>query len=145
MGYNIDAVTKVKIQKFEFFDKYDSFYVNSESWFGVSVEEILDAVTCLLTALDSSTIKGFLPQHDLSLFPVVSEILPSFCSMDKNCVNGEFSMECYKWIYNLVQLNMYMLIVECLGRETELDEDVECNLKALENAVLSRLDPSIRQ
>ena len=96
MGYSLDVVKTVKIQKFEFFDSYELYYVKTEPWLGVRVEETIEAIQSLLTALDSSTIKGFLPHHDLSQFPVVSEVLPSFCGMEENCVNGDYSMECYK-------------------------------------------------
>ena len=30
MGYSLDAIKKVKIQKFEFSDSFETFYINPE-------------------------------------------------------------------------------------------------------------------
>ena len=145
MGYSLDAIKKVKIQKFEFSDSFEMFYINPEPWFEVGGVELLECVQQILIALDSSTKQGYLTHHDLRKFPVLGEILPSFCAMEESCVNGEFTMECYKWLYNLVLLNLYVLLVEILQRSTSVtDEEIEHKIKAFEIDLLTRLDPSIR-
>ena len=85
------------------------------------------SITSLLTALDSSTTKGFLPHHDLLKFPVVAEIIPYFILEDMDgedsYVKGVNSMESYKWLYNLIILNLYYLCVDSLSL-FEVDEGV---------------------
>lgn len=78
LGYGIDSVQKVMLQKFEFNDTFDSFVWNTSQNVWVNATDRLESVTALLTALDSSTSKGYLPHHDLSKFPVISEVLPYF-------------------------------------------------------------------
>jgi hypothetical protein len=145
MGYGIDTMKNLMIQKFEFFDTYETWLLNRSIWQGMSVLGVLPAVTDLLIALESGTNKGFLTQHDLSKFPVVSEMLQCFLEKvdDESCVKGVESMETYKWLYNVLILNLYVLVVESL-QSCYIDEDVEGGLKSCERDLFERLDPSIR-
>lgn len=77
LGYGIDSVQKIMLQKFEFNDTFDAFVLNTATVFK-DASERLGCVNSLLLALDSSTSRGFLPHHDLRLFPVISEVLPYF-------------------------------------------------------------------
>jgi hypothetical protein len=147
-GVGIDSKLKLKIQKFEFSDSYDVFKLDTSVWKGVSVSVLLSSVSSFLIALDSSTTKGFLPHLDLTKFPVISELLPCFWEKDESYVNGVESMESYKWLYNVVILNLYTLIIEtsqspCIDDDDD-DDDVVAELKNCESDLFDRLDPSIR-
>lgn len=145
MGYGIDSIAKVKIQRFEFHDTFDSFVLDVTGWNEVSVSEVLTALSSIITSLESSTTKGYVSSVDLSKYPVISSILPSFTT-EECYVNGEDSMESYKWVYNILILNLYVFCVEMVIRYEKLnacEEELE-DLKYWVGDLYSRLDPSIR-
>lgn len=80
---------------------------------------------------------------------MVCELLPSFILGGINFVNGEKSMESYKWFYNIILISLYFLCI--LSRETESETETETetdfyfNLTELERVLLARLDVAIRQ
>ena len=71
----------------------------------------------------------------MSLFPLISELLPSFlnCTGEKGVefINGEKSMESYKWIYNIIILTLYHLCISAITKviqRVELESDSESEL-----------------
>lgn len=116
----------------------------------VTCQERLQKLETVLRILDQVNNKGFLASVDLSdnvQFPVVCDLLPSVILGGTNFVNGEKSMESYKWFYNIILISLYFLCI--LSRETESDTDTETdfyfNLTELERVLLARLDVAIRQ
>jgi hypothetical protein len=59
-------------------------------------------------------------------------------------VSGVDSMESYKWLYNLIILNLYLFCVVSLQRPELIEEDVLIDFKTREKELFERLDPSIR-
>jgi len=105
----------------------------------------------VLTSLESSTSSGFLPSHDLRKFPIISEFLHPFLQSVEELgvqeyVCGRKSMESYKWIYNIILLNLYLVCLESL-QKTEVNPsnvDIVTDLISKERALYGSLDPSIR-
>lgn len=95
VGYGLESVSKVCVQKFEFFDNFESFIIDLEKLNRLTPKEYLTGVRNFLTALDSSTCKGFITSYDLSKYPIISEVLPSFTDEDEY-IKGKHSKESYK-------------------------------------------------
>lgn len=109
----------------------------------------IKSVEVLLSSIDSVTKKGFIVTSDLTSYPVISELLPVFLSGgegNKEYISGEKSMESYKWLFNLIVLNLYLLCIETLAKTeiTIANCDKISDLKSKELDLFSRLDPSIR-
>ena len=108
-------------------------------------------IDTVLTSLESSTSSGFLPSHDLRKFPIISEFLHPFLQSVEELgvqeyVCGRKSMESYKWIYNIILLNLYLVCLESL-QKTEVNPsnvDIVTDLISKERALYGSLDPSIR-
>jgi len=137
---------EVKICKLVWLDSFSFLKLSNKS---LSLNLILRVIEEIITSLESSTSKGFLNTQDLNLFPVLSEIIPSFVlegeMNGKEFINGEKSMECYKWLYNLIILNLYLLCLEELNKDLTIEaNDVVSDLRAKESELYSMLDPSIR-
>ena len=100
----------------------------------------------MLTALESPSNKGFLSSYDLTTFPIVAEILPCFLQgVESKYLNGEKSMESYKWVYNIVILNLYLLCLETIsGLDLNPESEELVDIKNIAEELLSKLDPSIR-
>jgi hypothetical protein len=102
----------------------------------------------ILTSLDSTSSKGFLTSSDLSKLPVISELLDLFITDSDNneYIRGGKSMESYKWIYNLLILNLYLFCLETLVRVNvnEMNLELVTDLNERVNELYGRLDPSIR-
>lgn len=144
----MDSVFTLKLQQFTFKDTFSTFLLTSYSSSELTdLSERLRAINNFLSALDSSTNKGFLHSYDLSRFPIISDLLPSFLSSDDaGFIKGESSMETYKWLYNLITLNLYVFCVESIkiGECIEVCIDALEDLKEKEKELYGRLDPSIR-
>lgn len=75
-------------------DSYSSIFLSTKC---LGLEECIILVDQVLTALESSSSKGFLTGYDLTTFPIVSEILPALLQgVESKVFNGEESMESYK-------------------------------------------------
>ena len=145
-GYNLDSHKTIKVYNLLWSDNFNSLFLTKQN---LTVEECLKTVELIITALDSKTNKGFLSSCDLTLFPVISEILPAFLQpVEDSELNtykkGEKSMESYKWIYNIIILNLYSLCLKTRTRVVEIDQDdVFYDLKSKESELYSLLDQSI--
>lgn len=147
--YFLDSYKEVKIFNLVFQDSYSSILLTPTTR---NLEQCLDQVDKIIESLESSTVLGFLSTVNLRNFPIISELIqPFLLSVDENEVEeyicGDKSMETYKWLYNLLILNLYKICLETLS-STELSinnaEKIE-ELKLKENELYCRLDPSIRQ
>lgn len=108
------------------------------------IESCIELIDDVLSVLTGTTSKGFLTSHDLTNYPIVSDLLPSFLSVaGEEYVSGGKSMDSYKWIFNL---NLYCLCIETLNSQgtTEQQEGSVEDLKAKELELYSLLDLSIR-
>lgn len=143
MGYGLDSFREVTIQKFWFIEKYDSLTIDLARVKSLSPVDFITGLRNFLVTLDSSTCRGFITGYDLRKYPIISDILPCFTSEEKY-ISGAKSQESYKWLYNLIHLNLYMSCVEKL----QTSDLIECNtlqdLKVLEKELFGRLDSSIR-
>jgi len=100
----------------------------------------------MLTVLESPTNKGFLACYDLTTFPIVAEILPCLLQgVESKFLNGEKSRESYKWVYNIVILNLYLLCLETIsGLDLNSETEELVDIQNVAEELLSKLDPSIR-
>ena len=124
-----------------------TFTVEEQKFNCKSTEEQIVIIETILQLLDKQNSKGYINSLDLTKVPLISELLPYFISgveYDK-FINGEFSMESYKWMYNLIILTLYFLTLESkIQYAGELTLYNLNNLNNLEGNLFSRLDSSIR-
>ena len=141
-GYHLDKKSEIKMFGVKWQDSYYSIQLLQQDY---TIQNCLSLIKDILVALESTTSKGFIPSYDLRVFPIVSEILPSLLhnQEDITYVRGAKSMESYKWIYNIVVLNLYLVTLETLNihESTSLDY---LDLQVLSDDLYSKLDPSIR-
>lgn len=145
LHYNLDEQREINLYGLELIDSFSSLIVsNNRGW--NSIEHCLAIITNIQEKIESSTNKGFLPCHDISKFPVISEMLTCFLldSTDLEFVCGK-SMESYKWLYNLILLNLYIISIETIKTNMNTRKvDELTDLKVKERELYSLLDPSIR-
>jgi hypothetical protein len=146
MGYEIDSVRSVLVQRLEFSDTFDHLILNLEVCNKITTNDRLELIRDFLKCLDSSVANGFLTHTDLVRFPIISEFLSCFVDREKDLsfVDGLNSAECYKWIYNVLNINLYMLCVDSIKIPELVQQDVLTEFKNMEKELLGRLDSSIR-
>jgi len=150
-GYSLDNIRTLRVLHLEFIDSFSSLLLDSEKYSSFSILERYNLVRRVIEMIDSSTNKGFIPSHDLTKFPLFSELLPAFLlDSSESAVleyqRGSQSMESYKWLYNLLFLSLYLFCIETLALKelvTE-SEDLVHDIRELEGEIYGRLDPSIR-
>ena len=152
-GYNFDVSGVLRFQNLAFKDT--NYYMHLVEYKEMGIEERYKIIKETINALDSSTNKGFLTSYDLTKFPIISDLIPSFFQGDANTfhayVKGEKSMETYKWLYNFIIVTLYTLCIDtlCIDTLPDLTNPLEYNtvldLKIAERELFGRLDPSIRQ
>lgn len=152
--YSLDSTFNKEIYNLLFKDSYSILCVDKDLFLTNALPQQVRIINNVLKALESVAAKGYLNCHNLLKFPVVSELLPSFVHDSPECekiayLNGPRSMDCYKWLYNLIILNLYYLCCSsienaCLNLELEDEEDLVLDLKMLERVLFSKLDASIR-
>jgi hypothetical protein len=145
-GYGLDSTCLFKIQKFEFNDTYEYFIINLESVNFYTDEERLKMLRDFLVTFDSVSSKGFVTDYDLTKYPIIAEILPLFsdCDKDDSYIRGVCSMESYKWLYNLVLLNLYLFCLDCIKTPEKVYLDTLTEFQILAKELFERLDTSIR-
>ena len=152
--YNFDSHQSIRIFELDFKDSSNLFTVIPESFNALSLHQRLQTLIQVQKILDVTAGKGYLSSIDLSTYPLYSELLPYFITEldpDKSFlwINGDNSMETFKWLYNLMILNLYFLCLTTLKSINLLtieyeDFDVITDLKLQEKMLLSKLDPAIR-
>gem|GEM_PF-1417762 len=144
----LESTRELKINKLIFLDTFDSLLL--ASYDDLSTEERLTAIIEIMGILDHNTSKGYINDLDLTKYPIISEFLSFFIADESKAeefIRGNKAMESYKWIYNIIVLNLYLLTIETLHKldplaiETELVTDFKT--KSLE--LYGKLDPSIRR
>jgi hypothetical protein len=144
MGYALDSKSIIRIQNFEFVDSFETLSLSSQTLNAATVLDRLTALKDFIILLDSSTNKGFLTTYDISKFPIFQELLPSFLTTDDSYKNGLNSMEGYKWVYNVIILNLYLFSLESIQTPENVIADVLIEFQNISKALLLRLDSSIR-
>jgi hypothetical protein len=150
--YSLDLSHYLKIKGLVFKDTCTLLTVDQELYLKLTALEQVSVLKESLTSLDSLVSKGYLNSQDLSTYPFVSEFLPSFFMKDYasemlQFVNGDKSMETYKWLYNLIILTLYYLNCSSLRQWSDnksIDTDLFTDLRVQERVLFSRLDASIR-
>jgi hypothetical protein len=154
--YSLDKTYKVSILNLIFKDSSTLFLVDKEAFLTLALSHQIEIIEEFLKTIDRLTSKGYLNSQDLRSYAILSELLPRFITSSKESewieyVNGEKSMESYKWLYNILILTLYFLCISSLykgieGGDPELlaDSDLLTDLKIQERVLFSRLDPSIR-
>lgn len=93
-GYSLDSHRKIHMFDLVWLDSFSFIFLQPKA---LKRTECLKIVQEILTALASTTAKGFLTVVDLSTYPVIAEILPAFIQgPGTSFVKGEKSMESYK-------------------------------------------------
>lgn len=151
-GYSLDSNRILQVFDLEFIDSFSSLLLSKEKYNSMCVSDRYNLIKRVMSMVDSSTNKGFLPSYDLNRFPIISELLPSFLldgseSAVSEYISGCQSMESYKWLYNFLFLTLYLFCLETLENKsisTET-EDLVADLKSLELEIYGRLEPSLRK
>ena len=145
-GYSLGSTARVKVQKIEFLDSFEQFEINLCVLSQYPDVEKIKVVRDVLATLDSQVNKGFMTRFDLTQYPLINEVLPSFFDLEEDdvYVRGHESMEGYKWLYNLIILNLYYYILDCQKTPEIIMEDLLTDFSYLEKELYQRLDTSIR-
>lgn len=106
----------------------------------VDKRELYEDIIYLLNDLKSVN-KGFINELDLSKYPVISELYSGFTCHPDYC-SGKKTFEAYKWLFNLLILNLYYI---SLSFSDGSDNDLEVDFKVLADQLYSKLDSSIRK
>ena len=108
-------------------------------------QEIFNSIEQILQDLLSIESKGYLNTIDLKQFPVINQFI-AILTDSPEFINGFRSMESYKWIYNLLLINLYELSTTLLkNTESEIETDFYNDLLFLNKRLFNSLDPSIRK
>ena len=153
-SYSLDSSHSVTLlKKLVFKDSCASFLLDKEQFLCFNLKEQMQIIVEFQKALDSVGRKGYLNSVDLTTYPLVSELLPFFintASETDYCefINGSKSMDTFKWLHNILQLNNYLLCLLALkgiqqSCDPDLETDLETDLKIRERVLFSKLDPSI--
>ena len=166
LGVTYESFTYFRIQGLVFKDTVESLIMDLEELSALSINERLEIINSIKCQLESASNKGFLTSVDLRTFPVISDFLPFFFqselsnltpgSEEEEFLNGGQSMESYKWIYNLIILNLYLILIRILQEaycelkvlssegDVKAFNDFILDLKEIVKDFWFRLDPSIR-
>jgi hypothetical protein len=144
-GYSLDDYKVLKVQQLDFKDNFYSLILTKVKYKHMSADELYTLISSTMISLDCTTSKGFLTSHDLSEFPIISELLSSFITGDcVEYINGDKSMESYKWLYNFILITLYNLCIETIHTKVSDETDLISDFLVLEQELYGRLDPTIR-
>lgn len=107
-------------------------------------KEIFDSINKILLDLTSIESKGYLNSIDLRDFPVINLFI-NFLTKKAKYINGSKSMDSYKWIFNIIILNLYEVTIHLLKNKPEETSDSYNDLLYLSKKLFNTLDPSIRK
>lgn len=105
--------------------------------------------------LDVSKGIGYLNSIDLTTYNLISDLLPKFITDSPETktllyLNGDYSKETYKWLYNIIILNLYYLCLSSLQSMKLIDLELELEdlnvitdlkIQEQENTLVGKLDP----
>lgn len=102
----------------------------------------------LLKDLESVNSKGFVNELDISKYPIISDLAVSFTKHPKY-LKGKEIFETYKWVFNILVLNLYFITVQVesdfFKEEADSESDLRSDFAVLSRNLYGKLDPSIRQ
>lgn len=113
----------------------------------ISEKDLYKALLKVKAELSSISAQGFVTHSDVTRMPVVNKFISLFTD-EPSYINGEDTMETYKWIFNIIILHLYMAnsIIRNVIKETEgPSSDLYADLTVLGNDLHDLLEPSIRQ
>ena len=106
-------------------------------------QEIFNSIEQILQDLLSIESKGYLNTIDLKQFPVINQFI-AILTDSPEFINGFRSMESYKWIYNLLLINLYELSTTLLkNTESEIETDFYNDLLFLNKSKLASMVSTI--
>jgi len=105
-----------------------------------------ESIQLILQDIQKIDSKGFLNNTDLNRFPVISLFINHFTTKQEY-IQGNKVSESYKWIYNVIMMNLYAFSIKILNEmEQSLDPDSDLNadFKASAQNIFGKIDPSLR-
>ena len=127
---------------------YFTFYPYSKPIECLEIEAVLICVKSVWNNLASIINNGYLNNHDLSKYPIISKLIDSFTT-NEDYINGEFSHESFKWLYNIINLSIYNALIkyEEVYKEDKKSVDVDKyhDFVQVRKQIYQKLDPSIRK
>lgn len=109
--------------------------------------DLFEVIKLILDDISSIQRHGFSNHTDVSKMPVISKFL-SVVTDDEFYIDGEKSVESYKWIFNIVILNLYLATLSLKSfviAEEGKESDLFADLRVLCFHLHDLLEPSIRQ
>jgi len=126
----------------------------------IKIYNLLNMVYSIMKELSLIMDSGYLNNNDLSKFPYFGDLINHFTN-NEDYINGLFSHESFKWLYNIIYLSIYNYLIEfeCYYKVkyyselklklTELEDNIEFDyyhdLIKLRKLIHQKLDPSIRK
>ena len=155
VAYSLGSTHVLQIMDLIYKDTLQSLFVNPEKYLSKDISTQLKILEDTMQVLDSSVGKGYINSLNLAQLPLIKDLLPAFIinyqEESIEYINGEKSMESYKWMYAIIILTLYYLCLSSIEQiekvETEdvdVDVDVLTALKITEGNLWGRLDSSIK-
>lgn len=126
------------------------------------IERLIIDVNSIMKELSIILDTGYLNNNDLSKFPYFGDLINHFTN-NEDYINGLFSHESFKWLYNLINLSIYNYLIEYesdyknkfnidpnfdkynYNLDDYNDNDFYHDLIKLRKNFYQKLDPSIRK
>ena len=131
----------VKIGDFEVIDSGSLLYLKYNRSLNKMV--LYKRIENLMRELESVNSKGFINTCDVREYPVIKELAEAFTTDSKFLMGKDF-FETYKWVYNIIILNLYYMSVDT-EESLKDDSDLSFNFRSLRKRLHAQLDPAIRK
>ncbi len=134
-----------------------NYFPNNKEVVNNEVVELLASVEYINKEISKLTKYGYLNTHDLSKFPIFSELINHFAQNDRTeYINGECAHISFNWLYNIIYLSIFRSLIlfekshglDTLSETTLIEvlaDDVYYDLIEMRKCVHQKLDPSIRK
>jgi len=152
-----DNTTNYGHFKLDKINKTLKYFPNNKEAINNEVVELLTSVEFVNKEISKLTKFGFLNTHDLSKFPIFSDLITHFAPKDKiEYISGGCAHISFNWLYNIIYLSIFSSLIffekshglDTLS-ETPLNEkpadDIYYDLIELRKCVHQKLDPSVRK
>lgn len=117
----------------------------------LSKAEIFKGFEDILKEFKKLDAKGYLNDCNLRDLPVINEFLEVF-TKDEEFIKGSRALEAYKWIFNTIFLNIYLITIYLLKdtlKDFKANEaniiDEEIDFKRLSDEIYEKIDSSIKE
>lgn len=152
-----DNTTNYGRFKLDKINKTLKYFPNNKEVINNEVVELLASVEFVNKEISKLTKFGFLNTHDLSKFPIFSDLITHFAPKDRiEYISGECAHISFNWLYNIIYLSIFSSLIffekshglDTLS-ETPLNEkpadDIYYDLIEMRKCVHQKLDPSVRK